>query len=81
MKTTGKYSKKPYRCTGCGQEVEMGTNHWGEVYPNCHVCNEPTVWECLEECPEGYEKPEAWKRVKLEEVAKIMRVSKETKVK
>ena len=78
---TGKYSTKPYKCTGCGQEVEIGTNHWGEVYPNCYQCQKPTVWECLEPMPEGYEKPEQWKIVKFAQVAEIMRVSKETKVK
>lgn len=90
---TGKYSTKPYKCTGCGQEVEIGTNHWGEVYPNCYVCGKPTVWKCLESMPKGYSEPPRWqtamlidllapkKEVKLKEVAKIMKKSKETKVK
>jgi predicted amidophosphoribosyltransferase len=74
-------TRKPYKCTGCGHEVEEMTNHWGEIYPWCYVCQEPTVWECQEECPEGYEKPQQWKRVKLGEVANIMEVSKRTKIK
>ena len=72
MKATGKYSLKPYKCTGCSQEKEIGTNHWGECYPYCNICNKQTVWECLEEVPEGYTKPKPWKWTTLGEVAEIL---------
>jgi hypothetical protein len=55
----------------CGQEKEIGTNHWGECYPFCSVCQRHTVWVCQEEMPEGYEKPEPWKLVKLGDIAEI----------
>jgi len=81
MKVTGKYSIKPYKCSECGQEVETGTNHWGDIYPWCYVCNKPTVWECQEELPEGYEKPEPWKAKRLGDVVEIMRLSRRRKIK
>jgi len=71
MKTTGKYSIKPYQCIRCGKEEEHGTNHWGEIYPFCSVCREYTVWTCLEEMPEGYEKPKTWNKVRLGDIANI----------
>ena len=63
MKTTGTYSHKPYRCTKCGREEKIRTNHWGECYPYCKTCRMQTAWECLEPVPEGYTKPEPWKTV------------------
>lgn len=72
MKTTGKYSNKPYRCMQCGTEKLLGTNHWGECYPFCYVCQTTTVWECLEPIPDGYKKPEPWKLVKLGDVCEIV---------
>lgn len=39
LKTTGKYSIKPYECTCCGHEKEIGTNHFGEVYSRCEGCS------------------------------------------
>jgi hypothetical protein len=77
MKTIGKYSMKPYRCTRCGNEEEHGTNHWGEIYPPCKSCQwkHPmtigSIWECLEDPPEGYGKPKPWKTVKLGDICKI----------
>ncbi len=72
---TGKYSHKLYKCRTCGHEQMIGTNHWGECYswgyvnacPSCHWKHsyEPTVWECQEQPPEGYSKPEPWKMVRL----------------
>ena len=72
MKTTGKYSLKPYKCSGCGAEQEIGTNHWGECYPHCNFCNKQTVWKCLAEVPEGYTTPEPWKFVKLGDICEIV---------
>jgi len=69
--TIGKYTHKPYRCTECKNEREIGTNHWGECYPVCPVCRKQTVHECLEPLPEGMAKPEPWKMVKLGDVAEI----------
>lgn len=71
LKTTGKYSYKPYQCTGCGQEKEQGTNHWGDIYPYCSVCCTTTVWKCLEPIPEGYTTPAPWKIVKLGDICEI----------
>ena len=73
MKTTGKYSKKQYRCKTCGYEASHGTNHWGEFYnTHCMGCGTYSTWECLEPMPEGYEKPEAWKQIKLGDVVTII---------
>jgi len=72
LKTTGSYSYKPYKCKECGQEKELGTNHWGECYPVCDVCGKQTVWECLDPLPEGYTKPDPWKFVKLGDIADIV---------
>lgn len=69
--TTGKYSRKPYRCTGCGTEENHGTNHWGDIYPHCRKCGSVTVWNCLEPLPEGYDTPPKWKIVKLGDIADI----------
>lgn len=70
-KTTGKYSHKQYKCRRCGSIESVGTNHWGEIYSRCKNCNwkhpmdgNPT-WDCLEPMPDGYDKPEPWKKVKL----------------
>jgi hypothetical protein len=69
---TGKYSIKPYRCTQCGNESEIGTNHWGFVYSRCRICGN-TEHECLELVPEGYGIPEKWKKVKLGDLVEIRR--------
>jgi hypothetical protein len=77
MKTTGKYSVKPYRCRRCGHEEEHGTNHWGAIYPTCKGCSwknplaPQTVMDCLEPCPPGYKKPEEWRTVTLGEICEI----------
>jgi hypothetical protein len=70
-KTTGKLSHKPYQCAECGKERELQTNHWGECYPWCTVCEQPTTHKCLEEAPEGYGTPEPWKTVKLGDIADV----------
>jgi len=77
MKTTGKYSMKRYRCTTCGHESLIGTNHWGECYPRCTACGWKNpmmmgmVHECLEPLPEGYAKPTPWKMVRLGDVCEV----------
>ena len=75
LKTTGKYSLKPYQCSSCGAEKEIGTNHWGECYPYCSICMEQTVWKCLDPVPEGYTTPKPWKTVKLSDILKIETLS------
>jgi len=77
LKTTGKVSYKPYKCTRCGRVQQQQTNHWGDIYPRCEGCSwknplDPNpVWECQEPVPKGYKKPEPWKKVKLGDVAEI----------
>ena len=73
METIGEYSKKKYKCRICGTEKLIGTNHWGCCYSwfgynHCPYCSlsEPTIWDCQEPVPEGYEKPEEWEIVRLE---------------
>jgi len=74
LKTTGKYSIKPYKCTNCGHEEEHGTNHWGEFYNTyCRSCCQYTTWECMLDVPKGYKKPEKWKTVKLGDIVEIKR--------
>ena len=76
-KTIGKSSRKRYRCTECGHESLIDTNHWGECYPRCTKCawKHPAqigqVHECLEPLPEGYSKPEPWKFVTLGEICDV----------
>ena len=69
MKTTGKYSHKLYKCSECGHESSLGTNHWGECYPRCPKCGKQTIHKCLEPILEGYGIPEPWKMVKLGDIA------------
>ena len=71
MNTTGKYTHKKYKCTSCGHESMIGTNHYGECYPRCINCGwkHPRelgqVHVCLEPLPEDWEAPEPWKLVKF----------------
>ena len=75
--TTGKYSIKKYKCSRCGREEQIGTNHWGACYPRCKGCSwkypmDPiVVMVCLEPVPEGYGTPAPWKKVKLGDVCDI----------
>lgn len=75
LKVTGKYSVKAYQCTECGSKKEIGTNHWGDCYPHCYICNKQTVWKCNEPVPEGYTTPKPWKAVKLSDILKIETLS------
>jgi len=76
---TGPYSIKPYRCRSCGYISQIGTNHWGECYPRCRNCGwkhpleAGQVHECLEPPPPGYDIPEPWKRVRLGDIAEIVK--------
>ena len=76
--TTYKFTQKKYRCTECGHESMMGTNHWGECYPRCKKCGWKypmqmgQVHECLEKPPKGYGIPEPWQMVKLGDVVEII---------
>jgi hypothetical protein len=78
MPTTGKVTLKRYRCTGCGHESVHSTNHFGEFYDRCLKCSRKTstdpikVHECLEPLPEGWQKPEPWKKVKLGDVVEFV---------
>lgn len=72
LKTTGKYSVKSYQCNSCGKMEEIGTNHWGEIYPFCTKCGKQTAWTCLATMPNGYKAPEKWKFVKPEDIAEII---------
>ena len=38
LPTTGKYSRKKYKCMTCGHISDHGTNHYGEIYPRCRAC-------------------------------------------
>ena len=62
MKVTRIMSIKKYRCSRCGFEKEMQTNHYGTTwswgyYNTCPVCppcakypefGGQTIWECVE---------------------------------
>ncbi len=80
MPTIGAISVKPYQCTRCGREEKHSTNHWGEIYPRCGGCSwknplDPApVWKCLEAVPEGYAKPEPWKKMRLGDVAEVIAI-------
>jgi hypothetical protein len=75
--TTGKYSHKKYRCTRCGHESMIGTNHWGPCYPFCKGCSwshpmQPQSGHiCLEAPPEGMGIPQPWVFAKLGDIAQI----------
>jgi len=71
-KTLQEFStRKPYECTVCGDEKEFQTNHYGESYPWCSVCQKQTVWKCNAEMPDDFEAPENWKTVKISDIAGI----------
>ncbi len=89
MPTTGKLSRKPYKCKECGHEKQIQTNHWGECYSlgnynTCPVCppfKRPTVWICQEPLPENMGVPEPWKTVGLGQIATIIEDEKLPKTK
>jgi len=56
-----KCTKKAYACDSCGQEKEIETNHWGQIYnTDCSVCDTLTTWSVSEEIPEGAWIPTPW---------------------
>jgi len=70
---TGKVTAKKYRCKHCGHERTESTNHYGEIYSRCPSCSwkrpmDVCVSECVEPLPEGWDRPEPWKIVKLGDV-------------
>ena len=77
--TTGKHTYKLYRCTECGHESKIGTNHWGKCSPRCPQCGWKRPMEagqrhvCLEECPLTHGTPEPWETVKLGDICDIRR--------
>ena len=86
METIGKISYKDYQCSDCGHIKKIDTNHWGQCYslghyntcPNCPPYKKypefggSTTWNCLEEPPEGFKRPENWKKttIKIKKVKK-----------
>ncbi len=68
---TGTYSMKPYRCNACKHEAMHGTNHWGEIYPQCRNCGTINGMTCLEPLPEGFQMPEKWKLGRLGDLISI----------
>ena len=79
--TCEKMRSKRYRCSECGHEKEIQTNHYGECYsfgnynrcPKCPTYNGPTIWVCQEQPPDHMDKPEPWKIAKLGDVVNIVR--------
>ena len=47
-----KVTYKKYRCRTCFNVQEVQTNHFGEIYSKCKLCNND-VLECIE--PEALE--------------------------
>ena len=65
---TGPATFKPYQCTGCRHEQQEKTNHWGQLYQQCPVCRQLIAWNCLEQIPEEYDKPDDWKLINLRDM-------------
>lgn len=65
---------KSYKCQACGHIIEASTNHYGEFYDRCRNCSWKSPMDpikthvCLEPLPEGWTKPEPWKKVKLGDI-------------
>jgi len=55
-------SLKPYQCEECGNETEEDTNHYGEFYPFCKVCQKQTVYKFTGELPKDAWIPEKWNK-------------------
>lgn len=51
----GKVSSKKYKCGICGQEQNVQTNHFGEIYSGCKNCSNTTLY-CIE--PEAQRIPD-----------------------
>lgn len=76
-KITGKVTTKTYKCLECNHESQHSTNHYGQIYCRCNNCSWKSpmspikAMECQEPLPEGWERPENWKIVKLGDVVEI----------
>lgn len=77
MQITGRITAKRYRCTRCGAESTESTNHYGDFYPMRPRCCgwkhplEAATFECLEPLPEGWARPEPWRKVRLGDLVKV----------
>ncbi len=69
MKTTGKYYAKKYKCTACGKEKDIKTNHYGNVYETCNCGN--ANWVCLKKCPKSMQKPADWQQVQIGDICNL----------
>ena len=78
MQITGKITDKRYKCTSCGHEHTLSTNHYGETYGCCPSCGwkhrlGPGRHVCLETLPEGWGTPAPWAIIKLGDLCAIQR--------
>ncbi len=75
---TGKVAPKRYKCQNCNTEIIANTNHYGEFYDICKNCSWKSPMDpikthvCLEPLPEGWEKPESWKKLKLGDICEFI---------
>lgn len=83
---------KKYACAKCGHEMMIDTNHYGECYslghyntcPNCPPYAKypefggSTTWICKEKAPSPENIPPKWKKVKLGDVAEIVKGGKKS---
>lgn len=77
--TTEQIRLKTYRCSRCGAETQIETNHYGQCYslgtyhvcPRCPPFTRPTTWICCEPCPPHMEPPADWKIVKLGDLCEV----------
>jgi len=67
-----KMSFKNYECTKCGLTKRTETNHFGEIYPSCYICNTITVWILTDAVPEGAWIPKPWKIERLGDICQIV---------
>jgi hypothetical protein len=75
--TVGPAILKRYKCTNCDHIELFTTNHYGDIYntrcPNCFwKGGYLRTFECLEPLPEGWAKPEPWKKVKLSDICEVI---------
>ena len=80
MKTTSKLCYKSYKCSECGFQKDIQTNHYGECYSlgnynHCQKCApyKLTTWVCQLPCPADMQKPAPWKIVKFDDICEIVK--------
>lgn len=69
---------KLYKCSDCGYEKQIDTNHFGECYsfgsynrcPKCWDLSKCTTWVCQEKPPKGAGVPKPWGKKYLGELLK-----------